>query len=54
MSEWLKVCDRHDLPPEGQAREFSVAGRTLCVATIAGQPLALDQPYRVEQVLGDR
>lgn len=48
MSEWLKVCDRQDLPAEGQAREFSVAGRTLCVATIAGQPRALDNvcPHR--------
>jgi len=48
MSEWLKVCDRQDLPAEGEAREFSVAGRTLCVATIAGQPLALDNvcPHR--------
>jgi nitrite reductase (NADH) small subunit len=48
MSEWMNLCDRHDLPPEGQAREFSVAGRTLCVATIAGKPLALDNvcPHR--------
>ena len=48
MSEWLKLCDRQDLPAEGQAKEFSVAGRTLCVATIAGRPLALDNvcPHR--------
>ena len=48
MSEWIKLCRRDELPAEGQAKEFSVAGRTLCVATLGGKPLALDNvcPHR--------
>ncbi len=48
MSEWVKLCRRDELPAEGQAKEFSVAGRTLCVATLGGKPLALDNvcPHR--------
>ncbi len=48
MSDWQKLCSRADLPPEGQAKEFSIGGHTLCVATIEGKPLALDNvcPHR--------
>ena len=48
MSEWVKLCRRDELPAEGQAKEFSVAGRTLCVATLGGKPLALNNvcPHR--------
>ena len=42
MSEWLKLCNRAELPAEGNAKEFSAAGATLCVAMIHGKPLALD------------
>jgi nitrite reductase (NADH) small subunit len=48
MSEWVKLCRRADLPAEGQAKEFRIHGLTLCVATIEGRPLALDNvcPHR--------
>lgn len=48
MSEWVKLCGRNDLPSEGHAKEFSVGDRTLCVATVGGKPLALDNvcPHR--------
>lgn len=48
MSEWIKLCRRTELPAEGEAKEFNVQGGTLCVATIDGKPLALDNicPHR--------
>jgi nitrite reductase (NADH) small subunit len=48
MSEWLKLCNRAELPAEGNAKEFTVRGETLCVAMIDGKPLALDNvcPHR--------
>jgi nitrite reductase (NADH) small subunit len=48
MSEWLKLCNRTELPAEGTAKEFTVLGATLCVAMIDGKPLALDNvcPHR--------
>ncbi|MDR5727432.1 MAG: Rieske (2Fe-2S) protein, partial [Terriglobia bacterium] len=48
MSELIKLCRRDELPAEGQAKEFSAAGRTICVATLGGKPLALDNvcPHR--------
>ena len=48
MSEWVRLCGRKDLPAEGEAKEFSVQGHTLCVATLKRTPLALDNvcPHR--------
>jgi nitrite reductase (NADH) small subunit len=48
MSEWVKLCGRQDLPAEAEAKEFCVRGHTLCVATLNGTPLALDNvcPHR--------
>lgn len=48
MSRWVKLCNREQLPPAGQAKEFIVAGRIFCVATIDGKPHALDNvcPHR--------
>ncbi len=48
MSEWVKLCSRKDLPAEGEAKEFSAGSNTVCVATIDGKPLALDNacPHR--------
>lgn len=48
MNSWVKLCDRSDLPAEGEAREFTVQGHTLCVATVGGRPLAVDNvcPHR--------
>jgi nitrite reductase (NADH) small subunit len=48
MGAWVRLCNEKDLPAEGQAREFQAGGRTLCVATLKGQPVALDNvcPHR--------
>lgn len=48
MSEWTRLCNRAELPAEGSAKEFSIHGKTLCVAMIEGKPLALDNecPHR--------
>lgn len=48
MSEWKKLCTRAELPAEGSAKEFPIAGKVLCVAMIEGKPLALDNecPHR--------
>ena len=48
MSDWVKLCRRGELPSEGAAKEFSVQGKTLCVATVGGKPMALDNvcPHR--------
>lgn len=48
MGEWVRLCGRQELPPEAEAKEFSVQGHTLCVATLKGTPLALDNvcPHR--------
>jgi nitrite reductase (NADH) small subunit len=48
MSEWVRLCGRQDLPPEAEAKEFSVQGHTICVATLHGTPHALDNvcPHR--------
>ena len=48
MGEWVQLCRRAELPAEGHAKEFTVAGKTLCVATLRGQPMALDNvcPHR--------
>jgi hypothetical protein len=48
MSEWVRLCGRQELPAEAEAKEFSVQGHTLCVATLKGTPLAL---YNVCPVL---
>jgi nitrite reductase (NADH) small subunit len=48
MSQLLKICLKGDLPPAGQAKEFSASGRTLCIANIDGVIRALDNecPHR--------
>jgi len=48
MSEWVRLCSAAVLPSEGEAKEFSVLGKTLCVARVGGKPLALDNvcPHR--------
>jgi nitrite reductase (NADH) small subunit len=48
MSQLLKICLKGDLPPAGQAKEFSAGGRTLCIANIDGVIRALDNecPHR--------
>lgn len=48
MSEWLRLCNRAELPAEGNAKEFAAGDKTICVAMIDGKPLALDNvcPHR--------
>ncbi len=37
MSEFVKLTTVSELPPEGEAREFEINGKTICVAhTIEG------------------
>jgi nitrite reductase (NADH) small subunit len=38
----LKIGTRADLPAPGEAREFSVEGKTVCVANVDGQCSAMD------------
>ena len=42
MVEFIRVCAQAELPPTGQVREFSAAGRALCVANVDGQICVLD------------
>lgn len=48
MIAWVKLCGQNELPASGTAKEFTVQGRTLCVAMLGGKPLALDNvcPHR--------
>jgi nitrite reductase (NADH) small subunit len=42
MSEFVRICSRAELPQEGLAKEFSVEGRSLCVANFDGVIRATD------------
>jgi nitrite reductase (NADH) small subunit len=42
MSEFVIVCPVSQLPAIGQVAEFTVAGRSLCVANINGGVAVLD------------
>ena len=42
MAEWKKVGNKSDMPEAGEAREFSVGDKMVCIANIAGQYHALD------------
>ena len=48
MREAVKLCTRAELPAEGQAKEFPVGGKMLCVAMIGGKPTAINNvcPHR--------
>jgi nitrite reductase (NADH) small subunit len=48
VSDWVKLCDRDQLPPEGEAKEFRVHDVSLCVATLRGTPHAVNNvcPHR--------
>jgi nitrite reductase (NADH) small subunit len=36
MSQFIRICSQSELPPSGQVGEFTVEGRTLCVANVGG------------------
>lgn len=42
MAEFVRVCSQSELPQSGMVREFSVAGRGLCVANVDGAISVLD------------
>lgn len=42
MAEFVRVCAQSELPQPGLVREFSVAGRALCIANVDGAICALD------------
>lgn len=42
MSEFVRICSAYQLPGEGQAGEFMVQGRALCVAHVSGTISVLD------------
>jgi nitrite reductase (NADH) small subunit len=42
MPSWVKICDRDQLPPDGEAREISYGDRMICVANLHGEISAMD------------
>ncbi|HEX3437753.1 MAG TPA: Rieske (2Fe-2S) protein [Pseudacidobacterium sp.] len=48
MSEFVRICAKTDLPPEGEAREIIAGDRALCIANVAGEISAMDNvcPHR--------
>ena len=48
MAERVKIGEREALPPAGEAREFEIGERVICVANVNGEYSALDNvcPHR--------
>ncbi len=42
MPDWIRIGSTSDLPDEGEAREFTVGDKTLCVANVDGRYSAMD------------
>ncbi len=42
MADFVRICAQSELPSANQVREFTVAGRTLCVANVGGAICVLD------------
>jgi nitrite reductase (NADH) small subunit len=42
MSELVKLTTQSELPSEGEAKEFTCAGKTICVANVNGTFYAMD------------
>jgi nitrite reductase (NADH) small subunit len=42
MSEFVKLTTTSELPPEGEAREFEINGKTICVANTSEGFAAMD------------
>lgn len=42
MSQFVRICSASELPPAGEAGEFMVHGRALCVANVDGVIAVLD------------
>jgi nitrite reductase (NADH) small subunit len=48
MSELVRICAKRELPRRGEAREFRLGLKTLCIANVDGVIHALDNecPHR--------
>jgi nitrite reductase (NADH) small subunit len=48
MAKLVRLCRADELPPEGEAREFTLEDRQLCVASIDGEVSAMENvcPHR--------
>jgi len=42
MATFVKIACKSDLPPSGEAREFTVGEKILCVANCGGELTAMD------------
>ena len=42
MSEWVRIGDESEMPPEGEVREFACAGAAVCVSCVDGVLRAMD------------
>jgi nitrite reductase (NADH) small subunit len=42
MSEFVKLTSEAELPPPGEAREFSCGDKTICVANVQGSITAME------------
>lgn len=38
----IRIAAKSDLPADGQAKEFTAAGKIICVANVAGEYSAMD------------
>ncbi len=61
MPQLVKIAARADLPEEGDAKEFTVGGKVICVANVGGLYSALDNvcshrggPLGQGVVIGDK
>jgi nitrite reductase (NADH) small subunit len=42
MPSYVRIAARSELPTEGQAKEFTVGGKVICVANVGGTISAMD------------
>jgi nitrite reductase (NADH) small subunit len=48
MSEFVRICAKAELPPSGDAREFTSGEKVICIANDRGEIAAMDNacPHR--------
>ena len=46
MAEWVKIGTKSELPEAGEAREFTVGEKVVCVANVDGAWSAMDNVCR--------
>jgi nitrite reductase (NADH) small subunit len=42
MSDFVRICAQSELPRANDVREFTVSGKTLCVANVGGSICVMD------------